>query len=68
MFEQYNPSEQNSAQESNPELPMQVRKGASWFYWIAGASVVNTIIFLFGGNLNFIVGLGVTQVINGIAF
>lgn len=67
MFEQYNPSEQNSVQEDNSQLQNQAKSGAHWFYWIAGASVVNTIIFLFGGNLNFIVGLGIVQVINGLA-
>jgi len=67
MFEQYNPSEQNSAQEDNLQLQSQAKSGANWFYWIAGASIVNTIIFLFGGNLNFIVGLGIVQVINGVA-
>jgi hypothetical protein len=67
MFEQYNPSEQNSAQEDNLQLQSQAKSGANWFYWIAGASVVNTIIFLFDGNLNFMLGLGIVQVINGFA-
>lgn len=66
MFEEYNPSEQ-AAQADNLELQSQVKKGAGWFYWIAGASVVNTLIFLFGGNINFIIGLGITQLINGFA-
>jgi hypothetical protein len=67
MFEQYNPSEQNSVQEDNSQLQNRAKSGANWFYWIAGASIVNTIIFLFDGNLNFIVGLGIVQVINGVA-
>lgn len=66
MFEQYNPSEKNVIEENNLQLQNQVKKGATWFYWIAGASLVNTIIFLLGGNLNFVVGLGITQIINGI--
>lgn len=67
MFEQYNPSEQTSVQEANFHLQNQAKSGANWFYWIAGASLVNTIIFLFNGSLNFIVGLGIVQITNGIA-
>ena len=66
MFEQYNPSE-NSVQEDNSELQNQAKSGANWFYWIAGASLVNTIIFLFNGHVNFIIGLGITQIVSGIA-
>lgn len=67
MFEQYNPSEETSVQEDNVELQNQAKKGANWFYWIAGASLVNTVIFLFNGNLSFIIGLGITQIVSGIA-
>ncbi len=67
MFEQYNPSEQNSVQEENSHLQMKAKSGANWFYWIAGASLVNTIIFLFNGSLNLIVGLGIVQITNGAA-
>lgn len=42
--------------------------GISWFYWVAGLSLVNSIIFLFGGQLNFVIGLGITQVIDGISY
>ncbi len=66
MFEQYNPSE-NSVQEDNLDLQNQAKKGANWFYWIAGASLINTIIFLFNGSVSFIIGLGITQLVSGIA-
>lgn len=39
-----------------------VRRGANWFYWIAGLSIVNTIAALSGGNFHFVLGLGITQV------
>ncbi len=39
-----------------------VRRGANWFYWIAGLSVVNTIAALSGGNFHFVLGLGITEV------
>jgi hypothetical protein len=41
--------------------------GANWFYWIAGLSIVNSVVSLFQGDWSFIVGLGVTQVIDAIA-
>jgi hypothetical protein len=44
----------------------QFKAGASWFFWIAALSVINSIIFRLGGNLNFIFGLGLTQVIDAI--
>ena len=38
--------------------------GANWFFWIAGLSLVNTIIVMGGGTITFIVGLGITQIID----
>jgi hypothetical protein len=35
--------------------------------WIAGLSIINSIIILVGGNINFLVGLGITQLIDGIS-
>lgn len=49
------------------ELQEDVRKGAAWFYWIAGLSLVNTLLFIFGANINFLIGLGATQLITAIA-
>jgi hypothetical protein len=48
-------------------LEAQLQKGANWFFWIAGLSIVNTIILLMEGDRHFVVGLGITQFINGIA-
>ncbi|MDP4145261.1 MAG: hypothetical protein Q8936_12395 [Bacillota bacterium] len=45
----------------------RVKSGANWFYWIAGLSIINTVISLSDGNLNFVIGLGITQIIDGIA-
>ena len=36
--------------------------GANWFFWIAGLSLVNSLIILFSGEWSFIVGLGATQI------
>lgn len=48
-------------------LARQVKNGASNFYWIAGLSVVNSLISIFGGGVVFVIGLGVTLVIDAIA-
>ena len=49
------------------QLARRRRIGARWFYWIAGVSLVNTVVALAGQHWRFIVGLGVTQVANGLA-
>lgn len=41
--------------------------GANWFFWIAGLSLVNSLIILFNGEWSFVVGLGATQIVDGIA-
>ena len=42
------------------------RSGANWFYWITGLSVANTVIQFMGSDHSFIVGLGITQVVDAI--
>jgi len=44
-----------------------VEASASWFLWIAGLSLLNSVIGMAGGNLHFIVGLGITQVVDAVA-
>src|SRR5690349_8489985 len=51
----------------NPVLERQVRSGARWFFWIGGLSLINTLIAMSGRGLVFIVGLGMTQIIDGFA-
>ncbi|HXZ31313.1 MAG TPA: hypothetical protein VEH30_03460 [Terriglobales bacterium] len=45
----------------------RARAGAKWFYWIAGLSMVNSIVVFTGGNLHFVVGLGITSFVDGLA-
>ena len=45
----------------------QLRSGASWFYWIAGLSLINSIAALSGGDWRFFIGLGITQFIDALA-
>jgi len=49
------------------KLEGQLRAGANWFFWIAGLSLINSLVFLFGGRFSFVIGLGVTQLVDGIA-
>jgi hypothetical protein len=46
-------------------LEARIRGGGAWFFWIAGLSVVNSMINFFGGTWTFFVGLGLTQFIDG---
>lgn len=41
--------------------------GANWFFWIAGLSLVNTAIAHSGGDRQFIVGLGITSIVDVVA-
>ena len=41
--------------------------GANWFFWIAGLSVVNSLVVVFEGEWSFIIGLGITQIVDAIA-
>jgi hypothetical protein len=49
------------------KLSGTARSGASWFYWIAGLSLVNSMSALMGSHFGFIVGLGITQKFDAIA-
>ncbi len=37
-----------------------VRSAARWFWWIAGLSLVNAVMFYSGSNTNFVIGLAMT--------
>jgi len=43
-----------------------ILSGASWFWWIAGLSVVNTIMIHSGADRNFVIGLGFTLLADAI--
>jgi hypothetical protein len=45
----------------------RARAGGKWFYWIAALSMVNSLAVMAGGNFHFIVGLGVTSVVDAMA-
>ena len=37
-----------------------IRSGARWFWWIAGLSIVNIVLFQTGSKTSFVLGLGIT--------
>jgi hypothetical protein len=46
------------------EMHKRVSSGGSWFYWVAGLSLVNSFAALSGSNWGFIFGLQITQFID----
>jgi hypothetical protein len=57
----------NQAQvEQKLRLQARMRSGAGWLMAVAIFSVVNSALGLFDAKLHFIVGLGVTQIVDGI--
>ncbi|WKZ36621.1 MAG: hypothetical protein QY332_01605 [Anaerolineales bacterium] len=49
-------------------LARNIKIGANNFHWIAGLSVLNSLISAFGGGMTFIIGLGITQLTDAFAF
>jgi hypothetical protein len=43
------------------------QSGANWFYWIAGLTLITSMISLLGGGWRFFLSLEITQVIDGIS-
>jgi len=50
--------------ETKLKLEHQARSGSSCFFAIAGFSALNSILLRLGTDLGFVVGLGLTQVID----
>jgi hypothetical protein len=45
----------------------RMRRGASWFFTIAILSGINSLLQIFDAHIRFIFGLGITQVVGGMA-
>jgi hypothetical protein len=72
LFVEANPQPMTPAPAAQTPTPRtdalavaQMRSGGSWFYWVAGLSLINSFAALSGTNRRFIIGLGITQVIDG---
>jgi hypothetical protein len=55
------------ASTEHQPLEAQSRRGAFWFYWIASLSLVNSVLALAGQDGRFIIGLGMTQIVDALA-
>jgi hypothetical protein len=44
----------------------RIASAARWFWWIAGLSLVNSVVSHTGGSFNFVVGLAATQIIDAV--
>jgi len=62
MFEQ-----NNYSQAQHAAVYQRYKSGANWFYWIAGLSLVTSIISFAGGGWRFLISLGATQIFDGLA-
>lgn len=49
------------------ELLQALHNGTNWFYWIAGLSFINTVLYSLGANISFRLGLGITLLVDDIA-
>jgi hypothetical protein len=64
--EEVNVTDPNLQAATQLKLEIAIRSGADWFYWIAGLSILNSIIQSVGGGFTFIFGLGITQAVDAI--
>jgi hypothetical protein len=53
--------------QGDETLEAQRRSGGQWFYWIAALSSINAVLALAGQQWHFILGLGMTQLIQELA-
>lgn len=49
------------------DLATKYKSGANWFYWIAGLTIVTSIMSYTGANFRFLISLGTTQLIDALA-
>jgi len=56
-----------AASEERTALESQRRSGGQWFYWVAALSLINSGVALAGQDWRFILGLGVTQLVQELA-
>jgi hypothetical protein len=57
-------AEETALFQAKLNLSSTVKRSAGWFYWIAGMSLINMVAYRTGATLSFLVGLGITQVID----
>ena len=55
------------ASAAHQALARQRRSGGQWFYWIAALSLINAVLAFSGQQWRFVLGLGVTQLVQEMA-
>lgn len=55
-------------QAVSAELTRRMKGGAANFFWIAGLSAINTVLSIVGSDTRFVIGLGLTQIVDAIAY
>jgi len=61
------PDLNSQASQQAEMLAKKHKDGSGWFFWIAGLSLVNSAVILAGSDWSFLIGLGATQIIDGVA-
>jgi len=56
-----------TASAERTALESQRRSGGQWFFWVAALSLINAVVALTGQDWRFILGLGVTQLVQELA-
>jgi hypothetical protein len=53
--------------EQQLRLQHELKAAAGWFLWVAGLSMVNSVLYLSGVRFRFIFGLGIAQLVDALA-
>jgi len=62
-----NPEPLDTATVQRLRLEAVGKACSSWFLWIAGLSMVNSVLSVSGAQLHFLFGLGVTSIVDAVA-
>lgn len=49
-------------------LQAEIKRSTSWFYWIGALSAINSLAIAFSAGFGFLIGLGITQFIDGFTY
>lgn len=55
---------QNPQRKEQQKIVFQFKSGVNWFFWIALLSLVNSIAFFLDKSWGFVIGLGITRIID----
>jgi hypothetical protein len=61
------PGDQTPGGQEREQVEKQLSAGANWFYWIAGLSMITSIMTVSGSDWGFVIALAITQIIDSLA-